>query len=258
MGKNNVRKNLNRATGRVDKAQNKVIKSIDTRVKNLEASVEKKYSYYASGGIAIQGWSGTTTLSRSQNIYPIRVGSQPGLGDDNERIGDAVSVKSLNLSYTVYLANGAATSADAFNRVRCVLFWDKDPVVTNSAGTYQSDVPEWQQMFQTPNLQTSLGSPLVIISQYDHDKRHRFEFLHDKVHSLASNGNVSTAIGMGPRAITGVERKSHSYKIGKKIRYAAGGSIPINRQLYLGFISDSGFPSHPYVDFSLVVNYEDA
>jgi hypothetical protein len=267
MTKKGIRRTLAKARGKTDIAQNKMLKELAKDVSQLKASVEKKYSYISNEGIGIQSWDPTSSTSRSQNIFPIRIGSTQGLEDVNERVGDLVNLKSIDLRYTIQIANGAVVPANPINRVRAVLFWDTDPVSTNTTGSYFLDTPEWNLMFQTPTLLTAQGSQNALISGKDHDTGRRFQLLHDKTHTLCANlnGNLTTssdptvALGLGPRSATGIEYVNKSYKIGRKLRYKAGGTIPINRSLYVGFISDSVTgASVPIVNYTLKCLYEDA
>ena len=264
MTKKGIKRTLARARTTQDRAQNKMLKELARDVNELKASVEKKFSYISNQGVAIQSWDPSTSLSRSQNIFPIRIGSTQGTADIDQRIGDVVNLKSIDFRYVLQLANGATAPADAFNRIRVVMFWDTDPVSTTTAGAYTLDSPEWNLMFQTPQLATTAGNPNVVFSPKDHDTGRRFQLLHDKTHTLVSNENgnltatANQSLGLGPRSATGIEYVNKSYKVGRKLQYKNGGLIPINRQLYIGFISDSFGVVDPSVDYTIRCNYEDA
>lgn len=263
MVKKGIKRTLARARSTQDRAQNKMLKELAKDVSELKASVEKKYSYLANEGISIQSWDPSTSTSRSQNIFPIRIGSTQGTLDIDNRVGDIVNVKSIDFRYVLQLANGAAATADSYNRVRVVLFWDTDPVQTNASGSYITDSPEWNLMFQTPSLISGAGIPMVCYAPKDHDTGKRFQLLHDKTHTLCSNlnSNLSTATGskgLGPRSASGVEYVNKHYKVGRKLQYKGGGTIPINRMLYIGFISDSLNVVNPSADFTIKCLYEDA
>lgn len=264
MTKKGIKRTLARARTTQDRAQNKMLKEMARDINELKASVEKKFSYESNTGVAIQSWDPSTTASRSQNIFPIRIGSVQGIKDINQRIGDVVNLKSIDFRYVLQMANGAVSPADAFNRIRVVMFWDTDPVSTTTAGAYVLDTPEWNLIFQTPSLTTAAGNTNVTISPKDHDTGKRFQLLHDKTHTLTSNlnGNLTTAtnvsLGLGSRSVTGVNYVNKSYKIGRKLQYKDSGLIPINRSLYIGFISDSFGVNDPNVDYTIRCNYEDA
>lgn len=264
MTKKSTKKTLARASKAQDKAQNKMLADHEKQLAAMKASIEKKYSYVSNVGVSIQPWDPATTASRSQNIFPIRIGSTQGIKDIDQRIGDVVTLKSINLSYVLMMKNGAAVPADPYNRIRVVLFWDTDPVSTTTAGAYVLDTPEWNLMFQTPSLLTAAGNENVVISPRDHDTGKRFQMLFDRTHTLSANENAnltatpSQSLGLGPRSVTGVEYVNKSYKVGKKLRYKDAGVIPINRALYLGFISDSFGVANPSVNYTIKCNYEDA
>lgn len=266
MVKKGTKRILNQARSRQDKAQNKMLKSLASDVAQLKSSVEQKFSYQATAGVAIQGWNPTDNLSRSQNLFPIRIGTIQGITDANMRIGDQVNLKSIRFRYNLQLRNGLTEPAPAIARVRVVMFWDTECVDTDATATYILNTPQWQQLFQSPTLLSPAGTPLVMGATRNHDKQRRFQFLHDKVHTLTTNGNTNLAtpplpaLGLGARSATGIEYVGKSYKIGRKLRYNGGGFIPINRALYIGFISDSDGTavSEPILNFNITCLYEDA
>lgn len=263
MVKKGIKRTLARARSTQDRAQNKMLKELAKDVSQLKASVEKKYSYLATEGVSVQPWDPSTTASRSQNIFPIRIGSTQGTADIDERIGDIINLKSIDFRYNLQLINGASNPADSYNRIRVILFWDTDPVETNASGSYIIDSPEWNLIFQTPSLTSGAGIPMVVMSPKDHDTGKRFQLLHDKTHTLSCNVNSNlsgsgSSLGLGPRSVSGVEYVNKHYKVGRKLQYKGGGTIPINRHLYIGFISDSLNVVNPSADFTIKCLYEDA
>lgn len=256
-GKSNAKKNIKFARGKVDKAQTKLIQMNSKKINELLGETEDKYNITASNGLQeIAFPSMQTAANRRLQIYPINIGSLVGT-NDTSRIGDRISLKTIQLRYQLQLINGAVTSADQYNRVRVLMFWDNQPA-TLLAGLPATNPPEWPQIFQSINVGLNQDPNLVSLSTYQNDQwPARFSKVYDKVHTLSSNGNVSTAIGMGARAVTGDVRFFKSYA-GRKISFNAGGKVAMNRALYLAFISDSTIISHPYVDFFVKSTYTDS
>lgn len=235
------------ARSREDVAQNKLIKELERDVANMKQTVERKYSYIAAFNTPITGFNNATAATRTVGFQQIRIGTVQGTTDNNNRIGDTVSVKSLSLKYNLKLTAGAGMS-----RVRVLLLWDKEPVYPNPAGVYQVNSPQWQQLLQALTA-TSPANALPILSPKDHDTGNRFGVLYDEVHTLL--GDPTSFVG--PRQATNTHSFSKAYKIGKKLRYTDGGTQPNNHSLYLCYIQDS-VSTAPQMDYSLKCIYEDA
>jgi hypothetical protein len=259
----NAKRKARMARGGVDKAQSSLILANSKRLAALEASVEKKYNYAWGTELGIESLDMSTPASRTRGITPVRIGTTQGTSDVDSRVGDMVNLKSILFKYNVQILNGASTPAEPINRVRVIVFWDNDPVIPNAAGTYVSNPPEWQQLLQSVRITSGAADPSVVLSPYDHDKRNRFNFLYDEVHTLTpilnSNGGAGVALGLGSRSATNSNGFTKSYKQGRKLRYTGGGLIPNNRQLYIAWIStvNTGYPS-PQINFSIKTLYEDA
>jgi len=259
----NAKRKARMARGGVDKAQSSLILENSKRLAALEASVEKKYNYAFGTELGVESFDPTNSTSRTKGITPIRIGTTQGTADIDSRIGDMVNLKTIQFKYNLQILNGASTAAEPVNRMRVLVFWDNDPVVPNTAGSYVSNPPEWQQILQSVRVTSGAADPSVILSPYDHDKRNRFNFLYDEVHTLTpilnSNGGAGSALGLGSRSATNSSGFSKTYKQGRKLRYTGGGLIPNNRQLYIAWIStvNTGYPS-PQINFSMKTLYEDA
>lgn len=260
----NAKRKAKNARGSVDKAQSALIMENNKRISALEESVEKKYNYAWGTELGVAGFD---PALRSKGITAVRIGTNQGVSDVDSRVGDMVNVKNILFKYNLQIANGASTPAQAVNRVRVILFWDNDCVMPNAAGSYVVNTPEWQQILQSIRITSGADDPSVALSPYDHDKRNRFNFLYDELHTLCpiNNGNTtggagaSSILGLGSRSATNSNTFAHSYKQGRKLRYTGGGLIPNNRQLYLAWISDIqvGFPQ-PQINYSIKTLYEDA
>lgn len=244
------------ARSREDKAQNVLLNNLDKRVKNMEQSIEKKYSYVQLYQDAIEPWDPTTAIGRQVNMKQIRIGTIQGTQDFNQRVGDTVSVKSIDFRYNVGVEGSASGNpAQANNRIRVMMFWDTQPVEITNAGGYTVNTPEWQLLLQGLTVTIPAPGGEAILSPKDHDTGKRFQVIHDEVHTLCPLEGTNG----GSRSGTNKTTMYKSYKVGKKLRYQGGGAQPINRSLYLCYFADTeaGLPL-PYVSHSVKVIYEDA
>lgn len=139
------------------------------------------------------------------------------------------------------------------------MFWDNQPTSYPTSGNPVASVPEWPQILQTCNVGLANNPPgIAMLSTYDNDKwPPRYQKVYDQVHTLASNGNTGNRVGMGPRAVTGDVKFFKKYA-GRKIQYNRAQDFPMNRQLYIAFLSDSTIIAHPYVDYFVKVTYTDS
>lgn len=239
-----------------DKAQNVLLTNLDKRVSNMEQSIEKKYTYVQVNRQGIGAWDGSTQLGRQVNMTQIRIGTNQDVGDFNDRIGDTVSLKSIDFRYNVGVEGSASgNAAQANNRIRVLMFWDTQPVETGTNGVYVVNTPEWPQLLQGVLNTTPNPAEEAILSPKDHDTGKRFQLIHDEVHTLCPLEGTNG----GSRSATNRTQMYKSYKIGKKLRYAGGGTQPVNRSLYLTYISDTeaGLPL-PYISYAIKCIYEDA
>lgn len=260
----NAKRKVRSARGKVDKAQSALILENNKRISALEESIEDKYNYTFGTQLGVESLEMSTAQGRVRGIIPVRIGTNQGTTDVDSRVGDMINVKTINFKYNLQIANGASSAAQPVNRVRVLVFWDNDCVKPNTVGTYIANNPEWQQILQSVRTTSPSDDPSVILSPYDHDKRNRFDFLYDEVHTLCPilNGNTTgagAALGLGSRSATNMSSYNRSYKRGRKLRYTGGGLIPNNRQLYIAYISDVqvGYPS-PQINYSLKTLYQDA
>lgn len=260
MGKiRRAKRNANKARSATDRGQNVLLRNVDKRLKSLESVVEQKYSYSTQELQSIRGWSAATATSRQTQIINIQVGTSQDTTDNNGRIGDMITVKNIDFRYSLGIEGSASGNpGQPVTKVRVMAFWDNEPVYTNTsgagAGAYLTSVPEWQQLLQGIDMTTPDNTSLFSVSPLDHDKRKRFTLIHDELHTLAplegSNG--------GSRSATNLTKKYKSYKVGKKVRYSGGGLIPINRALYVAYLSDNTQGPYPYITYSIKTQYEDA
>lgn len=255
--KKQAKRNVKQARGKVDKAQTKLIMENAKAIAEMKGNTELKYNFYEAFSVPVSYPQMINVSSRRTNIIPITIGGVQGQGD-TDRIGDKIALKTIQLRYALNLENGAVASADNYNRIRVIMFWDTMPYEIQSvpAGNVAVNYPEWQMLLQSINVNNGGAPEVMALSTKDHDLSNRFRFIYDEVHTLASNGNSSNQIGLGPRSVTNDHKFFKKYD-GRLVTYKAGGNVPVNRQLYLALISDSTAIGHPLCDYFIKVQYTD-
>lgn len=252
----NFRKNkrtANKARGSTDKAQNKLIMDNKKAIDELKSDVETKYAYEVYGQQLIGSYDGSTVAGRANQIFKVDIGENQGL-TDQDRIGDKVSLKHIDLTYKLQLVNPRPSEfQDEQTTIRVMMFWDNQPNTISNAGTTQTNPVFWPQLMQVAptagGASTDIDKQLMMVSLRDWDNRKRYNFIYDKTHTLCPTYNGAAPLslggtadpfqqtGLGSRSATGVVNFTKAYK-SQKIRYTAGGAIPNNRQLYFAFLSD--------------------
>lgn len=275
MGFRKNKRTAGMARGRVDKAQNRMLKSMKKDIDELKSSVEAKYNVFV-GKDLVDSYDGSTDATRSRGILSIPTGENQGTSDVT-RIGDAVSLKHIDFNYTVTMPFSRPTeTVQAATHCRVMMFWDNQPNAITTAGAVNINKVYWPQLLQNAKLSyappTIDQAKLIPMSEKDWDNRKRFSIIYDKVHTFAcsyspgqSQPSATMDGGNGPRSATGLVKFNKNYK-NQQIRYTAGGSIPQNRQLYIGLVSDAEYalaPSNinarrPVVTYSVRTIYDDA
>lgn len=150
------------------------------------------------------------SVSNTATIQPLLSVTQ-GVGD-TQRIGDAIKIKSINLSYLItgHTPN-ALYSLNQGWAVRIMIIQWKGDTTPLVAGILDDS--------------TTFD---VAVSQYAMDyKRKNFNVLHDRVHYIAVAGP-----GAG-----GVHNKKIKRKYSRLITWDAAGTSPINNDIYLLHVS---------------------
>lgn len=242
----NFRRNkrtANTARGRVDKAQNQLLKGMKKDIDELKSGVETKYSYQVISSVSVNSFDGSTDATRQQGIYAIGIGDTQGVADSNQRIGDKVSLKHIDFNYRLNLTPAILTSTFTVQQtsVRVVMFWDNQPTAINSSGAPVVNPVYWTNLLHTAVPGTTSNAQKIqdLMSEKDWDQRKRFSIIYNKYHTLIPTiATIPVVIGQGPRAGTSIVQTSKNYK-GQSIRYIAGGTLAQNRQLYVALLSDS-------------------
>jgi len=237
-------KRANKATKSVDKAQNALMKQMKQKLDELESTVETKYSI-TNGSLFADSYNGSDTPGRIKNIEEIRMGEAQGLGDQNQRVGDQITLKHIDFDYRLELTQATGSEAPPDNTTtRVVLFWDNQPsAVSAGGGTVQNPV-EYPQLFQSAVSGATSDAIKydMMLTQKDWDNRKRFSIIYDKTHTLCPNTVSTASAGLsglqGARSCTGVFHVNKNYKK-QKIRFVSGSDTVVNRKLYFVAFSDA-------------------
>lgn len=251
MGTRKAKKNAAKATKQVDKAQNKLMKSLDKRLREIESDVESKYNVDRAL-IKLTGYDGSTTISRSNNINEIPIAPNTGVNDFAQRVGDVVTLKHIDFSYALNLPYTAAnTYTEPYVTCRVIVFWDNQPLTITTTGASAPNPVYYPQLLQNAisGVTSDAERKLMPLSERDWDSRKRFSIIHDKTHTLSASyspgqatGGSVTDGGLGPRSCTGIVRMSKNY-VGQRIRYMVGGPQVQNRKLYYCAFSSGSAPT---------------
>jgi len=178
-------------------------------IDELKSSVETKYTYGVISDY-VASYSGATTQTREAQIYEAAIGENQGTSDNNQRIGDQVTLKHIDMKYRIHLATPRSTEfVDPQVTVRVLMFWDNQPTAITTAGGVATNPVFWPQILHLCNVgnTTNDQKQLVMLSEKDWDQRKRFSIIYDKTHTLATGLNslpsaISTGAA-GPRGTTG-------------------------------------------------------
>lgn len=168
--------------------------------------------------------------------------------NDSQRIGNEITIKSLDLRYEI-----TAPGGDVTNIVRVILFRDMSagpavtpPVVATTpigAGVLQSQSDD-----PTPIVYITNG--MQAIQPFLSENRDRYKILMDRVHTLGDSSNSSL-----PYRVVG----SRYIKKNMKVKYYDNNANSSDRgSFYLMFISDSSAIAHPVYTFNCKFIYTDA
>lgn len=268
----NFRKNVKRAgkaSGSVDKAQNALMKQMKQKLDELESTVETKYSI-TSGSFRVLSYDGEDADERKRQINEVRMGEAQGLGDQNQRVGDQITLKHVDFDYRLELIppeSGQVIPNQTTTRV--VLFWDNQPAAVSAGGGTVQNIVEYPQLFQSATAGATSNAIKydMMLTQKDWDNRKRFNIIYDKTHTLCPNTDAITSGGLsgllGARSCTGKVKVNKNYKK-QKVRFVNGGDIVVNRKLYFCVLSDisndeaGGAYTSPKFFYNIRALYEDA
>lgn len=197
-------------------SKNEVRQMIEARIHNVD---ELKYK------------TNNTTYSPSTSGTTTHLTSIAGGTTDSTRVGDAVTLESIEVRFNGLCASSVAGSTE-INAIRMLLIqWHP---VSNAAVTLADIL---------------LDNLAYWISPYDHDNQRA------KLFTILRDETFSTD-GYSRAGFTGHWMVNRGFQ--KKMCYIAGSSSNQSNGLYLMLVSDSSAVSHPAVNTYVKVNYTDA
>lgn len=209
---------------KVSKAVNK---AISKKIKlALNANLEKKFLIV----------SGNQSLSTTWSLIRLTGVPQSSTVDqsDSVRIGDAIRMTSLRLSYSLFYG-------DSTNVIRVVAFQYKlqdDNAVT---------APVISQIVQSPGTY-----PFLSTFNHDHLRAGDFHVLYDRVHFLSQTAEDFSNLYKWKRNIRLMDKWTT-----KNIEFI-GGTANGKQHIYLAAVSDSGAVSHPNMAYYSKLTFTDA
>jgi len=177
---------------------------------------------------------GSNSVSTLGNIIRIATITQGDL--NNQRIGDIIKLKKLELKYNV--AGQAATATYASVRVMLVQWYPLDYDISTSLG----EPPTFAELLK------SVAGVSAPISPINPEFKDEFKVLYDKTHTIHSLDQGSSVAN----ARVTVKKFGHN-----KIDFYDGGTYG-NGQLYLVLISDDGLVPYPSVNWATMLYYTDS
>lgn len=205
-----------------DAVQDQQIKRLKRELKKISPPV--KSTYIEDTENPENAWIGFTCN------YPAKGGAV------NERLGDEIIVKSLNIRYTL-----SVSETDNFDTMRVVFVqW----IPSNAFGelVVNNDSLLWE----------STPTDFPVNSPYNTQSAPSYKVLYDKVHNLNENGVAQISENI---LIT-----SRDLRVTKlKFQTDAGGQLPaLNSGLIIGYVcSDSTAAPNPKIESSIKLNFTD-
>lgn len=183
----------------------------------LDRNIETKFvdTFFDSGVTGIVGGTYVFTKLTTTSL---------GLADNNNRIGDRIKLKSLQVKFN-------SVAADTVNRVRVTIIrWNEDDTFSppTTGQIYQNGVASIQSFFNFDSLTAK-----------------KFSILYDKVLELESANNSQLMV------------KRYIPLKGSRVNYTSGGSTGTGNLFFI-YSSDSALSPHPSIDVYARVTYKDA
>ncbi|AXH73160.1 MAG: hypothetical protein [Circoviridae sp.] len=226
-------KKFRRGKTRVDKTQNKRLKTLENMVYK---TMENKQINYKNVNLAISS-SGVI----DNQFLQVQVGPNDGaIQGDPARIGNSITLYRQQYRFNFVGLNPDDLTGDRWNQVRCII---AEPLDGNQA-LLLSDVLEYSSYFTNNNL--------VFTSPYTTKTatNRRYKIHMDKTFELNATA----------RGATRVIKHDVRWKKGKVVEFDGPGSeqVPTNHNMSIMFISDSGAVQHPSCSYAVRSTYKDA
>lgn len=191
--------------------------------KAVRASAETKYVDHSAS---------TTDIPQVQAPlqYTLTSSISVGTADNGNRIGDKITLRSIDLRYLV-TPNSSYTALQGAVRVVIVKYMS----------------PSWFSTFYTDVLQSPSNGLISMCAPFNHDNRRKFHVLYDRVHKFDLNGSNSAFV-----------RKMISLK-NTTCGFSASGATCIQNDIRM-YVYDSGLTAsgtqHQF-NYNVRLNYID-
>jgi len=195
-------------------ATKKYVKKI---VKNMS---ETKFHNYSPAGGSVVG------TVNPQAVTTILQGTQ-----DDQRIGDEITLKTINLRYHIEASINAVSNDNV--RVLMIQWFD-------------TTAPTSTQILANP----ATGPGVVSYYYYDSFRRgNRMKVLYDKTHSISETQGGTSGVN--------VNKWIKPYKFTKHLSFSAAGNDPIHGGIYIIFVSDDATANSPTATFFIHLEFMD-
>ena len=245
---------------RVAKLEKQIVpiqKTFEQRQMDYTSAVSTGYEGYALSHATSAAW----TLNSLMPTSNVLAGSPVTEFGDETRIGDKVTLKSLQIKGEVRGAVGTTVAAEASNRVRILLVRFPEYDAGTSAATLTSQVlQQYSTVSPSPfpsNLSTIYSSYKNKVDTYNTADLVKYEILYDKICLLNNYQKIEQASGgQNWRVRFNIKKK---FKNGLVVHYGKGtSSEPEINNIVLIMISDSSGTPHPDTNFVSRFKYMDA
>lgn len=219
--------------GKKDKSQDKRIKQLESMVYK---TIENKQVNYKNLALAV-----TSTPVADNSFLQVRTGAEDGSQTgDNARIGNTITLMKQQYRINLVGLNSNVLGSDRWNQFRLIIAESLDgnqPLVA-------SDILE--------NSSYIVDSDLVFSSGYTTrtGTNRRYKVHYDKRFELNDTAGGAT------RSI----KHDVKWKGGKLVEFSgpSPSQVPVNHNMSIIFISDSGVAPHPRAYYSVRSTYKDA
>lgn len=244
---------------RVAKLEQQIVpiqKTFEQRQWDYTSAVSAGYEGYALSHATSAAWSMSSLCPTSNSIG----GAPPTALDDQIRLGDKITLKTIQIRGEVRGALGTTVAAEASNRVRIMLVRFPEYDAGTSAAVLTSQV---LQQYATvtgsypSNLSSIYSSYKNRIDQYNTADIVKYEVLYDKTCLLNNYEKVEQGAGRQNWRVK--FNIKHKFKHGLVCQYGKGLSTePEINNIVLIMLSDSSGTPHPDTNFVSRFKYMDA
>lgn len=237
-------------------------KQQDRRIAKLEKAVEDKFAVDKQSSNISNSLKDAVTLNLINGIADVVPPIAQGDGDNANRDGDSITLKSLRVAYsltpdlTVPIVDQANRACD-YQLVRVMLVCDNDPTyviagqeTSPGSGVYTPQFGEnkltWEHIFFNPKDEDLTDQTIMCFRNRDVMRSKRLSVMYDRTHKLHPRNCVGA----------GVFNISKAWKRGSQMAFSAGGGRAINKRYYLCAFSNTAKTNPVLLDYRSQVVYE--